>query len=43
MTQRTSKPASFPKHYARIVDTIERAERGEVFKKPSWFRFRFSS
>ncbi|GAA5979487.1 hypothetical protein JCM10908_002942 [Rhodotorula pacifica] len=42
VTQRTTKPASFPKHYSRIVDTIERAERGEVFKKPGWFRFRFS-
>ncbi|GAA5864692.1 hypothetical protein JCM3774_006044 [Rhodotorula dairenensis] len=40
VTQRTTKPASFPKHYSRIADSIERAERGEVFKKPSWFRFR---
>merc|ERR1719487_621254 len=44
VTQRTTKPASFPKHYQRIADTIERAERGEVFKQPGWFKrkFRFS-
>ncbi|KAG0664402.1 hypothetical protein C6P46_001447 [Rhodotorula mucilaginosa] len=44
VTQRTTRPASFPKHYQRIADTIERAERGEVFKQPGWFKrkFRFS-
>ncbi|GAA5964485.1 hypothetical protein JCM3765_006301 [Sporobolomyces pararoseus] len=36
MTERTSKPASFPKHYARIQDAIDRTARGEVFKK-KWF------
>ncbi|GAA5879267.1 hypothetical protein JCM16303_003144 [Sporobolomyces ruberrimus] len=36
MTERTSKPASFPKHYARIQDAINRTARGEVFKK-KWF------
>ncbi|GAA5854712.1 hypothetical protein JCM3766R1_000626 [Sporobolomyces carnicolor] len=36
MTERTTKPASFPKHYARIQDAIDRTERGEVFKK-KWF------
>ncbi|GAA6061718.1 hypothetical protein JCM10212_004950 [Sporobolomyces blumeae] len=35
ITDRTTKPASVPKHYARIEDTVERAARGEVFKK-SW-------
>jgi len=44
MTDRTSKPASFPKHYARILDSVERAERGETFQ-PSrlarWFNFRW--
>ncbi|GAA5936912.1 ubiquinol-cytochrome c reductase complex assembly factor 2 [Sporobolomyces koalae] len=36
MTERTSKPASFPKHYARIQDAIDRTAKGEVFKK-KWF------
>ncbi|BGP13330.1 hypothetical protein JCM10213_001483 [Rhodosporidiobolus nylandii] len=41
MSDRTTKPASFPKHYARIIDAAARAERGEVFKKSrfSWFRW----
>ncbi|GAA5834810.1 hypothetical protein JCM5353_000675 [Sporobolomyces roseus] len=36
MTERTTKPASFSKHYVRIQDAIDRTERGEVFKK-KWF------
>ncbi|GAA5941013.1 hypothetical protein JCM1841_006609 [Sporobolomyces salmonicolor] len=41
MSDRTTKPASFPKHYARIQDSIARAETGEVFKKKrfAWFRW----
>lgn len=44
MTDRTSKPASFPKHYARILDSVERAERGETFQPgrlARWFNFRW--
>lgn len=44
MTDRTTKPASFPKHYARIVDSAQRAERGEVFQQSKlarWFNFRW--
>ncbi|GAA6000662.1 hypothetical protein JCM10207_004598 [Rhodosporidiobolus poonsookiae] len=42
MTDRTTKPASAPKHYSRILDSAQRAERGEVFKKQrfSWFRWK---
>ncbi|GAA6004036.1 ubiquinol-cytochrome c reductase complex assembly factor 2 [Rhodotorula paludigena] len=43
MTERTTKPASFPKHYSRIQDSIARAERGEVFKTSrfsQWFRWK---
>ncbi|GAA5862495.1 hypothetical protein JCM8547_002083 [Rhodosporidiobolus lusitaniae] len=42
MSERTTKPASFPKHYSRILDSIAKAEKGEVFKKPafSWFRWK---
>ncbi|GAA5900396.1 hypothetical protein JCM5296_001417 [Sporobolomyces johnsonii] len=42
MSGRTTKPASFPKHYARIQDSIARAEAGEVFKKKrfGWFRWK---
>ncbi|BGP45383.1 hypothetical protein JCM10450v2_001201 [Rhodotorula kratochvilovae] len=44
MGDRTTKPASFPKHYARIQDSVERAQRGEVFKPSGlarWFNFRW--
>ncbi|GAA5973670.1 hypothetical protein JCM11641_005072 [Rhodosporidiobolus odoratus] len=42
LSERTIKPASFPKHYSRIIDAANRAEKGEVFKKPafSWFRWK---
>ncbi|GAA5884834.1 hypothetical protein JCM6882_007114 [Rhodosporidiobolus microsporus] len=41
-TDRTTKPASFPKHYSRLIEVAEKAERGEVFKNPrlSWFRWK---
>ncbi|GAA6056184.1 hypothetical protein JCM3770_004251 [Rhodotorula araucariae] len=44
MGDRTTKPASFPKHYARIQNSVERAERGEVFRPSGlarWFNFRW--
>ncbi|GAA5830970.1 hypothetical protein JCM11251_005095 [Rhodosporidiobolus azoricus] len=42
VTDRTTKPASFPKHYSRLIEAAEKAERGEVFKNPklSWFRWK---
>ncbi|KDE08723.1 hypothetical protein MVLG_01178 [Microbotryum lychnidis-dioicae p1A1 Lamole] len=39
MTQKTLKPASFPKHYARMQDGIARASRGEVVKGQSWLEW----
>ncbi|GAA6038528.1 hypothetical protein JCM8097_004614 [Rhodosporidiobolus ruineniae] len=41
-SERTTKPASMPKHYSRILESVARAERGEVFKQPrfGWFRWK---
>ncbi|ORY80679.1 hypothetical protein BCR35DRAFT_88966 [Leucosporidium creatinivorum] len=36
LSSRTLNPPSFPKHYARMRDAIERAGRGEIAKGPSW-------
>lgn len=44
MQASTTKPASFPKHYARIEDAVARVNRGEKMERPGffrrWFRFR---
>lgn len=43
MQPSTTKPASFPKHYARIEDAVARVTRGEKMERPGflqrWFRF----
>ncbi|BGP29516.1 hypothetical protein JCM10296v2_001255 [Rhodotorula toruloides] len=43
MRPSTTKPASFPKHYARIEDAVARINRGEKMERPGflqrWFRF----
>lgn len=36
MSPRTLNPPSFPKHYQRMKDALDKANRGEVVKGPSW-------